>query len=162
MNTLTLSRDVRREKGKCISTAGCTNRRVLGCSQSHPPETKKKVRLCIKGCWALGNLKEPTGQKAINNCPRPFFSLEISPLTSHVPVLCLLLTICSSTTLNQNAIKKDNLTQREALDTLDLKKFIQMKKYCVCFLNSVKWILTQKLKKRELWGFPRLTCPHKC
>lgn len=66
------------------------------------------MRLYIRGSWASGALKEPSGQKVIDNCPCSFsFSREICPLTS-VHVLGLLLMIRNSTTLNPNVIKKDN------------------------------------------------------
>lgn len=121
----------RKRQSKCISTVGFWDMRDLRCSQLLPPDTKKEMRLCVKGCWTSGNLKGSTSQKANNNCPRPFsFSPETLVFSLLLYLSCIFSTIYNSTILSQHAIKKDHHIQRESnLDTLDLKNFIQRKIY---------------------------------
>lgn len=113
------------------------------------------MRLYIRGSWASGNLKEPSGQKVIKNCPCSFsFSREICPLTPPVHVLCLLLMIRNSTTLNPNVIKKDNTKGNfRHLRT----EAVHSDEEVLCFIKLCEMDPNTEVKKRKLWGSQRLT-----
>lgn len=153
--SLTVSRDVKAEKDKILSTTGYTGWRALGCRHSDSPETRKEVRLYIRGSWVSGELKEPSGQKAINNWPCTFsFSLEICPLTSPIHVLCLLLTIHNSPTLNPNVIKKDNTKGNFRHLRAEA---VHSDEELLCFIKLCEMDPNTEVKRRGLWGSQSLT-----
>lgn len=123
-----LFRDMEKEKGNYQAQQAAQTGKFLDAASCIHLRPGKWWGCTLKNVGALGTWKGQQANNQITTLPPLLLSGNSCPLTS-VLILYLFLKVCNSTALNRNTIKKDSHTQREPLDTLDIKHFTQRKKY---------------------------------
>lgn len=125
---LTLLRDIEKEKGKHQTQQAAQTGKFLDAASRTHLRPGKWWGCTLKDVGALGAWKGQQANNQITTLPPLLLSGNSCPLIS-VLILYLFLKVCNSTTLNQNAVKKDSNTQWKSLGTLDIKNVTQRKKY---------------------------------